>query len=751
MKQLRSILLLSVALWAMTANAVIYQGTHDFAASNALVRVAPATSAASPVRLDQIGVTNIAGPGITVNGSQATFSTNGWSFGVENALTGATGPGISVAGAFITLSTNGWEFVTRTVTNGLQPAGSYLVSETDPVFVATSNLFYRASNPSGYVTAAITNGLAATAITNGLATAIVTNGLATTTSLLATAATLQAGINAKASPSITNGFVTATVTNGLAAPSITNGLARTTITNGLLAAEADPVFVAASGTFYKVTNPDGYVTATVTNGLATTGQLTDFVTASVTNGLASTEQLAGLVTASVTNGLLATESDPVFVSASNLFLLSSTAAATYQPLGSYASTSITNGLLRIASGPGISVSGDTLTLSTNGWVLGGGTTSESDPVFVSASNQFLLASVAASAYQPAGSYLSSSYVPTDTVARATADVAVATNVVQAAAITSALNFNTSQRATNTSLQTQIDGKVGASVTNGLLGSATGPGISVASGKLTLSTNGWSFGSSGVDFTSFTSGAGITQAVIASKINTALNVTNSFAAATNGYVGAEIDPVWTAVSNGINVSIINLQTSVTNLQDSVTDLQASVTNKQDGSTALTKLSTNDGSSLTNLSVRSAYLTLVNTNAQTLTVNADNIIKYSHVHESANTNGIFVSVPSTGVVTGLVAGVYQFAAFPLTTATAGAAGNLYSGYVYTNGVAARLGSGARATGSALPGRAGFGGIYLYAPANTAFTFLLKVPSGPTAASNSAAAPEEATWFQIRYIGP
>lgn len=105
--------------------------------------------------------------------------------------------------------------------------------------------------------------------------------------------------------------------------------------------EADPIFSASSNQFYLASNPAGYVTTTVTNGLPTDALTNGLVTASVTNGL----QVAGAyVTASVTNGL--------------------------------ATTTITNGLIGSVTGPGVSVTNGVASISTNGWALGGGGGSE---------------------------------------------------------------------------------------------------------------------------------------------------------------------------------------------------------------------------------------------------------------------------------------------------------------------------------------------------------------------------------------
>jgi hypothetical protein len=89
--------------------------------------------------------------------------------------------------------------------------------------------------------------------------------------------------------SVTNGFVTASITNGLASASVTNGLATIAYVNA-------------------ATN--GFVTASITNGLVGPSITNGFVTASITNGFASTNYVNtatnGFVTSLITNGLAGT-------------------------------------------------------------------------------------------------------------------------------------------------------------------------------------------------------------------------------------------------------------------------------------------------------------------------------------------------------------------------------------------------------------------------------------------------------------
>ena len=103
--------------------------------------------------------------------------------------------------------------------------------------------------------------------TNGLVTAAVTNGLATTASLnTASNAVLQAATNSSAATAIA---LIATATNGLVTSAVTNGLA-TTNWVGL--------------NYYPTSNPSAFITAAVTNGLANTNWVISYAD---TNGAAS--------------------------------------------------------------------------------------------------------------------------------------------------------------------------------------------------------------------------------------------------------------------------------------------------------------------------------------------------------------------------------------------------------------------------------------------------------------------------------
>ena len=226
---------------------------------------------------------------------------------------------------YVNAATNG--FVTSSVTNGL----------------ATTNYVNAATN--GLATSSITNGLATTnyvnATTNGLVTSSITNGLATTnyvnsatqglTNGLATTNYVNSITNGLATTNYvnaaTNGFVTAAITNGLATTnyvltqiSATNA-ANLTITTNLVIASTNnfTTLVYSNPAVFLYTNAlpgltNGFVTSSITNGLATTNYVNaatnGFVTSSITNGLATTNYVNaatnGLVTSSITNGLATT-------------------------------------------------------------------------------------------------------------------------------------------------------------------------------------------------------------------------------------------------------------------------------------------------------------------------------------------------------------------------------------------------------------------------------------------------------------
>jgi hypothetical protein len=239
------------------------------------------------------------------------------------------------------------QWVVTNVTFGNLAAGQITGSAT--------NQFATPAQVTAQIQAATisTNGLATIAYvntaTNGLVTAVVTNGLATTAYVTAAVTAVNGG----PTNGVTAGFVTAAIaaaTNGFVGANVTNGLATTayvttainTATNGLSSGGGSTNGLATIA--YVNASTNGLVTAAVTNGLATiayanslnTGgastnglattnyvnaatnslalyvqaSTNGFVGASVTNGLATVAYVNtstnGLVTAAVTNGLAAT-------------------------------------------------------------------------------------------------------------------------------------------------------------------------------------------------------------------------------------------------------------------------------------------------------------------------------------------------------------------------------------------------------------------------------------------------------------
>lgn len=124
---------------------------------------------------------------------------------------------------------------------------------------------------------------------------------------------VAAGTNAVSAWVLTLGYVTESVTNGLASTNwvlaqsyvteaITNGLVTAAVTNDL----ASTNWIIAQG-YVTAAITNGLVTEAITNGLASTNWVLNlgYVTASVTNGLASTNWVLNqsYVTESITNGL----------------------------------------------------------------------------------------------------------------------------------------------------------------------------------------------------------------------------------------------------------------------------------------------------------------------------------------------------------------------------------------------------------------------------------------------------------------
>ena len=330
---------------------------------------------------------------------------------------------------YLNAATNG--FVGANVTNGLATTNYVLalgLNETNFTLATSNSLSVTYSNqlagksgtninysqitnapviPStnGFVTAAVTNGLATTnyvqAITNGLATTgfALTLGLNETNFTVATSNSLSLTfsnqLTAKSGTNInysqitnapviptTNGFVTAAVTNGLATTnyvqSITNGLATTNyvlamglndtnftlVTSNNLSVTFSNQLTAKSGTninYSQITNApvipstNGFVTAAVTNGLATTNYVqvitNGFVSAAVTNGLATTNYVLALglnetnFTLTTSNSLSVTFSNQLTAkSGTNINYSQITNAPVIPSTNGFVTAAVTNGL-----------------------------------------------------------------------------------------------------------------------------------------------------------------------------------------------------------------------------------------------------------------------------------------------------------------------------------------------------------------------------------------------------------------------
>ena len=363
--------------------------------------------------------------------------------------------GLQLVGAYVTSSiTNG--LALPSVTNGLALNSQLSTFVTGSITNGLATRIYAASLTNGlqlagaYVTSSVTNGLALPSVTNGLqiagayVTASVTNGLALNSQL----STLVTG-------SITNGLATrtyaASLTNGLqlagayVTSSITNGLARPAVTNGLQIAGA-------------------YVTSSVTNGLALP---------SVTNGL----QIAGAyTTATVTNGL-ATRT--YAASLTNGFYLAS------NPSG-YVSATVTNGLVGAELDPLFQwwLATNTYVTSLGGYLTG-----------YQASNSFMLATnnLNLSAGQISNLQSQISSLTNGLIQRVTGPGL--TNVSGIAVLsTNGWSFPAAESDPFLTAWLATNGYIKASaITNGLIGSVTGPGFTVSDGVATLSTNSWAFG------------------------------------------------------------------------------------------------------------------------------------------------------------------------------------------------------------------------------------------------------------------
>ncbi len=145
---------------------------------------------------------------------------------------------------------------------------------------------------------------------------------------------------------LSQNYITATITNGLATVSyvnsVTNGLVTANITNGL-----------ATVSYVNIAT-NGLVTASITNGLATTNFVLsqNYATTSVTNGLATIAYVNtatnGFVGATITNGLATISyvntATNGFVTAN---ITNSLATTNFVLSQNYATTSVTNGLATI--------------------------------------------------------------------------------------------------------------------------------------------------------------------------------------------------------------------------------------------------------------------------------------------------------------------------------------------------------------------------------------------------------------------
>ena len=251
----------------------------------------------------------------------------------------------------LTIATNGFATITYVdnATNGIGALQSNVSAISNDLYAALantnnwqrwlseSNLYYLASNPSNYVTASVTNGLASIGYvdnaTNSLyprnnpsnyVTASVTNGLASigyvdaATQNLVTASVTNGLASIGYVDAATQNLVTASITNGLASigyvDNATNGIGalRSDVDALSVTSGAHTVYISAisndlyaalvhtndwqkwlneSNLYYLASNPSNYVTASVTNGLASIGYVDaatqSLVTVSVTNGLAS--------------------------------------------------------------------------------------------------------------------------------------------------------------------------------------------------------------------------------------------------------------------------------------------------------------------------------------------------------------------------------------------------------------------------------------------------------------------------------
>jgi CRISPR/Cas system CMR subunit Cmr6 (Cas7 group RAMP superfamily) len=353
----------------------------------------------------------------STNGFVTTAVTNGLATTnfvlLQGYATAAVTNGLATTNYVLTLGLNDTNFTLAT-SNNLSLTFSNQLTAKSGTNINYSQITNAPVIPStnGFVTAAVTNGLATTnyvqAITNGLATTgfALTLGLNETNFTVATSNSLSLTFsnqltaksgtninysqitNAPVIPS-TNGFVSAAVTNGLATTnfvllqgyataSVTNGLATTNyvlamglndtnftlVTSNNLSVTFSNQLTAKSGTninYSQITNApvipstNGFVTAAVTNGLATTNYVqvitNGFVSAAVTNGLATTNYVLALglnetnFTLTTSNSLSVTFSNQLTAkSGTNINYSQITNAPVIPSTNGFVTAAVTNGL-----------------------------------------------------------------------------------------------------------------------------------------------------------------------------------------------------------------------------------------------------------------------------------------------------------------------------------------------------------------------------------------------------------------------
>jgi hypothetical protein len=327
-----------------TTNFVLGQNFVTAAVTNGLASVAYVNSSTNGFVSAAItnGLATLNYVNAATNGFVTAAVTNGLAtIGYVNTLTNgfvtatitngfATTNFVLAQGYLTAAATNG--FVSASITNGLAST-NFVLSQgfvTGSITNGLVNIVYLNAATNGFVSATITNGLATTnyvrTATNGFVSASVTNGLATTNFVLSQGYLTAVVTNGLATVAYvnasTNGFVSATITNGLATTNYAlaiglNGTNFTVAVSNSLASQ----LAGKSGTnisYAQITNApaipstNGFVTAAITNGLATTNYVLTqgYLTSAATNGLATTNYVRtatnGFVSASITNSLATT-------------------------------------------------------------------------------------------------------------------------------------------------------------------------------------------------------------------------------------------------------------------------------------------------------------------------------------------------------------------------------------------------------------------------------------------------------------